>query len=554
MTLPRKTTVATVLSVLLLTAAAGGQKPKFYSDDPITREPETQDASKVAPWQNLMTFDMLHNLFATPGDLRDQHALNVNTIDEVPDSNWFTNRILSRPMSAEEAARGPIVSPGPAPGPMTVHRAKPSGVAPGFRVLDSAGVEWFVQFDARGSLEAATAASIIANRIFYALGYYQVEQHLIEIDADTLSISSDATTETPSGKIRQLERDDLDKLLDKAARLPNGRYRAIAGRRLPGTNVGGFRFYGTRPDDPNDVVPHEHRRELRALRVFGAWTNLVDMKAANTVDTIVSENGRSVVRHYLQDTGSTFGTGALEPREWEEGYEFVVEIEPAWKRLVTLGFYRQPWQTVDYQEFESIGRFEGDQFDPAAWKPRIPTAAYFNARADDNFWAARRVMAFSDDLVRAMVRVGQFSDKAAEEHLVSVLIKRRDKIGRAHLTAINPVVDVSLDQNGVLTFKNAAVDAKVSTPPKGGYRAAWAVFDNNTGDSKPIGSPVTAATTRVDPPAGLPAAAGSFVRVSISAVDPPNPSWTVPVESYFKRTADGWTLVGLERPTQAAQK
>ena len=81
---------------------------------------------------------------------------------------------------------------------------------------------------------------------------------------------------------------------------------------LPGRVIGGFKYFGTRPDDPNDVVPHEHRRELRALQVFGGWTNLVDMKAGNTLDTVITENGRSVVRHYLQDVGSTFGTGALD--------------------------------------------------------------------------------------------------------------------------------------------------------------------------------------------------------------------------------------------------
>ena len=75
----------------------------------------------------------------------------------------------------------------------------------------------------------------------------------------------------------------------------------------PGKILGGFHYAGTRPDDPNDLVPHEHRRELRALRVFGAWTNLTDLKAANTLDTLVTENGRTVVKHYLQDVGSTFG-------------------------------------------------------------------------------------------------------------------------------------------------------------------------------------------------------------------------------------------------------
>ena len=31
------------------------------------------------------------------------------------------------------------------------------------------------------------------------------------------------------------------------------------------------------------------------------------------------------------------------------------------KRLVTLGSYLQPWQTVDCEENRSIGRFEGDR-------------------------------------------------------------------------------------------------------------------------------------------------------------------------------------------------
>ena len=56
-------------------------------------------------------------------------------------------------------------------------------------------------------------------------------------------------------------------------------------------------------------------------RVFGAWLNLTDLKAGNTLDTLISENGRSVVRHYLQDVGSTFGTGALVGRRetFEQG-------------------------------------------------------------------------------------------------------------------------------------------------------------------------------------------------------------------------------------------
>jgi hypothetical protein len=537
--------IVAACAAAVVAVSAGDQK--FYDDDPILREPETQDASKVQAWKNVLSYDLIHNLFASPADKQPIRAQDINTIDELPDSGWFTNRILAREVSLEEAVRGPVTGPGPAAGPMTVTRAKPEGVSPGFVLQDSAGVTWFVQFDAAKYPEAATGAAIVANRIFHLLGYWQAEYHLAELRPETLSIGPKATTETPSGKIRALDRADLDKLLGRAARQPDGTYRMLASRAIAGRVLGGFRYQGTRPDDPNDVIPHEHRRELRALKVFGAWTNLVDMKAGNTLDTLIQENGRGVVRHYLQDVGSTFGTGALAPREWDEGYEYLYEGDAVWKRLVTLGLYRRPWQSVPYTEYRSIGRFEGDEFDPVAWKPRVPTMAFLHARSDDNFWAARRVMAFSDQLIRSAVSAGRFSDDGAGRYLADVLIKRRDRIGRAYLTAINPVVDVALDQSGVLTFSNAAVDAEVAAAPAGGYRAHWYVFENATRESQPLGTPTAAPTGRMKAPPELPDKAGVFVRIDIEAVDPPHPSWTVPVRAYFRRTTDAWKLVGFER-------
>ena len=66
-------------------------------------------------------------------------------------------------------------------------------------------------------------------------------------------------------------------------------------------------------------------------------------------------------------------------------------------------------------------------------------------RDDDAFWAARRVVAFTDELIRAAVRTGQFSDPAAEKHLGDVLIKRRDTIASIYLTGVNPIVNPRLD-------------------------------------------------------------------------------------------------------------
>ena len=332
---------------------------------------------------------------------------------------------------------------------------KASGAKPGFTARDANGVTWFVQFDDRDRREASTGAVEVATKIFWALGYNQVETFLTTLDPARVDFDPAATVRRPSGVRTPFTRKDLDAVLERAEGGSDGTYRVVAGRRLEGEVLGGFRYSGTRPDDPNDIVPHEHRRELRALRVFGAWTNLTDLKAGNTLDTLVKENGRSVVKHYLQDVGSTFGT-ANGVHDWDIGWEHFYEGSTTMRRFFSLGFALSPWQTVPYTEYESIGRFEGDRFDPRTWKPQTPTPAYVEMRADDAFWAARRVMAFSDDLIRAAVHAGEYSDPVAEAHLVAVLIKRRDAIGRAYLPAITPIVDPRLE-GGMLAFDNAAV-------------------------------------------------------------------------------------------------
>ena len=75
----------------------------FYPDDPIAREPESQDASKAQPYDIGSIYEMTNNLFVTAGyKPSGTRAKNINTIDEVPDSSWFTNRIGSTPVTADE--------------------------------------------------------------------------------------------------------------------------------------------------------------------------------------------------------------------------------------------------------------------------------------------------------------------------------------------------------------------------------------------------------------------------------------------------------------------
>jgi hypothetical protein len=119
-------------------------------------------------------------------------------------------------------------------------------------------------------------------------------------------IRSEATLRRPNGKRTRFNDDDLYEILERVARRPDGTYRVIAGRLLPGKVLGNFRYEGTRPDDPNDLVPHEHRRELRALR-SSAHGRISPTSSRPIRSTRSPRNGRSVVKHWLQDVGPPSG-------------------------------------------------------------------------------------------------------------------------------------------------------------------------------------------------------------------------------------------------------
>ena len=296
--------------------------PKFFPDDPLAREPEPADASRVEPFPIHLSWDLISSLFVKEGDHARRPAQDINTIGEVPDSSWFTNRAGSRPLTEAEVGRGPDTTDGPAPGPWTVISGKSEGIRPGFTIRDSAGIDWFLKFDPPGYPEQATAAEVVSTKLFWALGYHVAETHVAPLSRANLRLAPDAHI-TVNGKRRALTAGDISRVLVQAARSADGTYQALASRRLEGKPVGEFLYYGTRSDDPNDVVPHEHRRELRGMVLAAAWIDRVDAKAGNTLDTLVSEGGRTVVRHHVLDFGSTLGSAGIGPNEYWEGQQYL---------------------------------------------------------------------------------------------------------------------------------------------------------------------------------------------------------------------------------------
>ena len=541
---PRRLSLS-LLAAVAVTWTVSAQTRRFFPDDPIWREPVSQDVKNANRYEPDLAYQNLENLLWRPGDDDiGQRARNINTVDEVPDGPFFVNRAGQVPLTPALVARGANTSAGPAAGPWTVVSAKSDGVTPGFTVRDTANQLWFIKFDPPGWRAMATGSEIVAAKLFWAAGYHTAEYHIGQLRPANLTIGND-TRITPPGEVaRPMQQSDIAWLLSRADRDTDGSYRVILSKATPGRPVGRIAFHGTRADDPNDIVPHEHRRELRGYFVFAAWLNHVDAKGINSLSSLVTENGRSFIRHYLLDFGSALGSAAVGPREGWEGYEALVEeLSEVGKRTLSLGFRIPQWRRQDYFESPSIGRLPRDheKWNPETWWPHITNAAFRHMRADDTFWAATKLAAINDDMIKAAVTEAHFGDPASEAFLVKAIAERRGRILQAFLPKVNPLVDVAITSEGRLTFRNLAVDMAVADRVPG-YRALWYTFDNLADKATLIATTEETQSPLPVPP--LPAS--EFIKVDISAVGGPEP-WSRPISVYFRRNAGRWTLVGLER-------
>jgi hypothetical protein len=141
-------------------------------------------------------------------------------------------------MALEEIARGPNSGSPPAAERWVIIREKAAGVHPGFTAKDAHGETWFLSFDNPETPEGASAATVVATKLFWALGYNQVETFITSVNPGMLEIDPGATRKRPSGSRTRFTRDDLDEVLERAARDSDGNYRVVAGRLVAGKVLG----------------------------------------------------------------------------------------------------------------------------------------------------------------------------------------------------------------------------------------------------------------------------------------------------------------------------
>jgi hypothetical protein len=506
---------------------------QFLPDDPMRRTPEVAAVGKASVQDINALYDFVHESLHYKNKTVTE-SLGVNTLGEVPDSSWFTNRDTGS-LSIEALKKGGRSHGGPQP-PYTVVAAKTEGVSTGFRIRDGRGLLYFVKADPPDNLEMATSADVMGALFLYAAGYNVPENYILICRPEDLRLSEKATFKSTYGKNRPLTASGLRNILDRIPREPDGSVRLMASLSLPPKIVGPFRYDGVRSDDPNDLIPHERRRDLRGLEVLFAWLNHTDAKGENSLDTVEGQGENARFVHHLLDFGDSFGSDSDIEKDPRHGQEYIV-LPVTWSRIYTLGLHPPDWETVRYpHEMKAVGNFTADAFDPLTWKANYPNPAFVQMTSLDGYWGAKRVMAFSNDQIRAVLQEGRFQDPNVVDYMTGVLESRRDAIGRAWFKQVLALENFRLTE-GHLAFEDLAVRYGFSQPSQ--YQFSWFVWHNETQKKEDASGSENA----IVPDALKSSAEGSYIGCKISPARADARSVTV----YFRHERDGWKLVGISR-------
>ena len=502
--------------------SAEAQQRKFYSDDPMLVDHDNLDVPEQPEEIELSDmFDRFGHIVADLGSTELTEAENVNTLDEVPDSSWFTNRHGVKRRTIPELIRGPNALDGPDMSvPWQVFRSKIGGLTPGFQIIDGRGDRYVIKFDPVGIPELSSAAEIIGTKLFYAIGYNTPENYIVAVDPEAgLLIEPGTVVEDEFGDEEPLTRSFLRRRLRRVPRLADGRVRVTASRYISGRPIGPFRYYGTRSDDPNDVILHENRRELRGLRLFAAWTNHDDTRAQNTQDSWVEDGDRHYIRHHLMDFGSTFGSGSVDLQLPNLSFHYWLDLDEVRKNLKSFGFRTPTYRKVKWPElpkYESIGRWESDFYEPHLWRNDYPNPAFVRMTDRDAFWAAK-------------------------------IIVRQRKTARRYMNRVNPIDQFEVTGN-TLTFRNLSEDYGFAEPGSV-YRVQWSIYDNASGTHTALGPEREITSTMLAVPDAEAVAEGrdKFFVAEIHAIHDDHPMWNRRVLVYLRPVGDRFEVVGIDR-------
>lgn len=470
-----------------------------------------------------------------------KEAFNANEFDEVENSSWFTNRNFISSLIPEDVSRGPNTVDGPDQSQgWTIIRAKTVGVTPGFTIRDSRGDSYVIKLDPAGNNGLNSTTDVIVTKLLYTAGYNVPENFLVTFDPSILKVGEGVKFTGADGVKRVMTEQDLKDILAKVQLTESGKIQGMASKYIDGKPIGPFLLKGTRVDDPNDIVPHEHRRELRGLRVIFAWLGHYDTNVSNFLDGYVEENGVNYVRHYLIDFGAALGSHPGGAKPADRGTEPYMDPVHMLNKSLELGLVRRPRDHQEPVVYPEIGRFSSENFHPKSFKFIFPTRAFEYYTPRDAYWGAKIVASFTEPQVRAAVQSANYADKASEDCLVRILMERRDTVCRYWFNRLAPLDHVRFTERG-LEFTDLAVSCGLESATSSSYR--YKVFKNGIqfADWQDLTGELVLDTGL------LPQITSPDDQLAVELQVQRDRGWSKSVIVYLERTAESLGIVGIER-------
>ncbi|HEY3817632.1 MAG TPA: hypothetical protein VGL81_10695 [Polyangiaceae bacterium] len=517
-----------------------------------------------------LIWDGTDNLLFRPlsemlGVVHHGEAVNANSLDEVPDSSWFTNRIGVHPdMPAEDLARGactPALLLDPdsaADGTWVVDHGKTDGSSPGFRVTIPGKGKYLFKGEPKEQPERPSAASVLGAAVYETAGFNTSCEQIVYFRPSLLKLEPGLKVKGNFGAMEPFDQKKVDKILGDSPHR-GGLVRMQASAWLSGYLIGPFRYLGTRPDDPNDVIPHDDRRELRGGRLLAAWLDHFDAREQNSMDVwmtgAAAAAGAKVkpdaspghVVHYYLDTSDCLGSEwDWEPISRRLGYSYVADWADMGRDFFTLGIPTRPWDRVRREPGREIfGFFNVKDFEPDEWKNEYPNAAFSRMTERDGAWMARILARFTPEMVVTLGRMAKFSDPGNTQYLTDVLEGRLEKILERYLTRLSPLANVHLADADRLCAEDLAETRHLR--PASSFQYAARLSD---GAALPVMHQAGAGGVCVTLPHAGPASAANassarYLRVTLSDGVSRGP---LVAHLYDLGPAGGFRLVGLERP------
>lgn len=433
-------------------------------DKHTTCAPEPYDATLYWDAADNLVFRPLSEAF---GVVTSHESVNVNAFDEVPNSSWFTNRLGVHTITPAELERNAcndaqLLDPDhAAAGSWVIDKGKGTGSTPGFRIRVPGKGKYLVKVEGVGAPERQVAATVIGEAVFWAAGYNASCEQALWVDPSIFKLTPGLTRKEGNfGDVLPFDQAALDEMLSKSTHL--GRLvRISASAWIPGYSLGQFRWEGTRGDDPNDIIAHEDRRDLRGLRLIAAWLDHFDMREGNSFDTWMADDPKGPpdgspghVVHYQIGTSAALGSSwdwVGTSSDWSEisrrlGYSYLADWGYLAADFFTLGIPVRPWEVVrPTPGHELFGTMDVAHFDPESWKNEYPNKAFSRMTERDGAWMARILARFTPDLVQTLARMGRFTDSSNTRYLTSVLEGRLDRILDRYLTRVSPIASLRVE-------------------------------------------------------------------------------------------------------------